>query len=319
MAEDCLYGEAMGKSQTFVEGYNDYPLQFINCLIKDNTAIYDGGGLSDKTWAWTQLINCTLVNNSATDGAHGSGGGVSCAEDWAWVEIYNSILWDNSAAYGPQIGVGTRFGSFDNPNANIELYYSDVEGGADEEFVEDPVYYQTAVWWWAGNFDADPLFTNIAVNQPAYYLSQLAAGQLEDSPCLNAGDPGISVGWLESMVGGVLLTTRTDLVEDACVIDVGYHNKAGSAGSVGKYPLTIAVYQYDPNEGGHGRLKAKTTPQNDTQFDINDPNTIQVNPATVVNLTALPDPCYKVQSWSGTDNDSSTALTRSAVTTFCRR
>ena len=272
--------------------------------------------LSDKTWFWTELINCTLVNNFVTDGSHGSGGGVSCAEDWAWVEIYNSILWDNTAAYGPQIGVGSKFSSFDNLNANVELYYSDVEGGADDEFVEDPVNNLTAVWWWAGTFDADPLFTNIAANQPAYYLSQLAAGQLEDSPCVDTGDY-FTLSWLESFVGSPL-TTRTDLVEDAGAVDIGYHYKAGSVGSAGKYPLTIAVYKYDSNDSGNGRLEAKTTPQSDTQIDINDPNTVLVNQGTVLNLTAFADPGYKVQSWSGTDNDNSTAATNTVTMTSGR-
>jgi hypothetical protein len=297
----------------FVEGYAALSLQFINCLITDNAAVYDGGGLSDKTWAWTELINCTVANNFCTDGINGSGGGVSCAEDYAYVEIINSILWDNFAVYGSQIGVGTRFGAFGDPSANVVVRYSDVEGGVDQAFLENSDYQ--AVWWMDGSFDADPLFANIAVNQPAYYLSQKAAGQLDDSPCVNTGDPdpAIDINWLEAVVG-VSLTTRTDLVEDTGIVDIGYHYGAGSVGSTGKYPLAIEVYEYDPNEGGHGRLNAKTTPQNDTQFDINDPCTIQVNQGTVVNLTAFDiDPGYRVQSWSGTDNDSSTAVTNTVT------
>jgi len=298
----------------FMEGYAASPLQFRNCLITNNTAVYDGGGLSNKIWAWTELINCTIVNNSSTDGTYGSGGGVSGAEDWTWVEIINSILWGNSAAYGPQIGVGTRFGSFDSPYADVDVSYSDVEGGEGQVFLENPAY--TAVWWMDGSFDADPLFANIAVNQPAYYLSEVAAGQDVNSPCVDAGDPGfISVSDLESFVGvGIKLTTRTDLVEDTGIVNIGYHYKAGSVGSAGKYPLSIEVYEYDPNEGGHGRLNAKTSPQNSTQFDINDPNTIQVNQGTVVNLTAFNiDPSYRVQYWSGTDDDNSTATTNTVT------
>jgi hypothetical protein len=312
LVTDCIMSgnrtEGYGGA-AFVEGYATAPLQFINCLITNNTAVYDGGGLSNKTWAWTQLINCTLVNNSSTDETYGSGGGVSCEEYWAWVEIYNSILWNNSAAYGRQIGVGSTFGSeLGENNANVDVWYSDVEGGQGQAFVENPAYM--AVWWWPGSFDADPCFVNIDINQPAYYLSQVAAGQLEpNSPCVDAGDPAfVTVGWLETFVGA-LVTTRTDLVEDAGIIDIGYHYKAGS---VGKYSLTIGVYEYDPNEG-YGRLNAKTTPQNDTQFDINDPCTIQVNQGTVLNLTAIADPGYRVQSWSGTDNDTSTALTNTVT------
>jgi predicted outer membrane repeat protein len=300
----------------YSEGWVTQPLDFSNCLITDNTANFEGGGLSNSIGAWMQLNNCTVAYNSATNFVHSAGGGVSDAEYFAWVEISDSILWGNSAAYGSQIAVGSIFGSSPDPGgyyADVDVSNSDVEGGKGQVFIENPAYM--AVWWMYGSFDADPLFANIDVNQPAYYLSQKAAGQLNDSPCVDAGD--ILASDLESDVDPTLstrLTTRTDLVEDTGAVDLGYHYKAGLVGSAGKYPLSIAVYEYDPNEGGHGRLNAKTTPQNGTQFDINDPNTIQVNQGTVVNLTTFNiDPGYRVQSWSGTDNDGSTALTNTVT------
>jgi len=306
----------------FLEGWATVPLDFNNCLITDNIANSAGGGLSNNTGAWIQLHNCTVANNSVTNHSYGIGGGVSCAEDWAWIQIFNSILWGNSAVYGPEIAVGSIFGSSPDPGgafADVDVSYSDVEGGRGQVFVE-PGNNQAALFWRYGSFDEDPLFANIDVNQAAYYLSQTAAGQLDDSPCVDAGDPTISISNLESMVGGVKLTTRTDQVEDANIIDIGYHYKAGSVGSAGKYSLAIEVYAYDPNEGGHGRLKAKTMPLNDTQFDINDPNTIQVNQGTVVNLTTFNvDPGYRVQSWRGTDNDNSTAATNTVTMNSDRR
>ena len=281
----------------FVEGFATAPLQFINCLITDNTAVYDGGGLSNKSWAWTELINCTLVNNSSTDETYGSGGGVSCEEFWAWVEIYNSILWDNTAAYGPQIGVGSKFGYSSDPGgyyANVDVYYSDVEGGAGQAFIEDSAYM--AVWWMDGSFDADPLFVNIDINQSSYYLSQATAGQLEpNSPCVDAGYPAfIDVNWLETLVG-TLLTTRTDLVEDAGIVDIGYHYTAGTAP---KYSLTIKVV------GDVGGSLSAQGGGGDT-FTVEAPYTRLVSAGTVVSLQALADAGYSILSWSGTDNDAS--------------
>jgi hypothetical protein len=64
-----------------------------------------------------------------------------------------------------------------------------------------------------GNISANPLF----VNRPprAYFLlSQIAAGQGQNSPCVDAGDPA------SPMVSG---TTRTDGVPDAGIVDMGYH------------------------------------------------------------------------------------------------
>ena len=163
-----------------------------------------------------------------------------------------------------------------------------------------------AVWWMLGSFDADPLFINVDPNQRTYYLSQLAAGQLANSPCVDAG--GNPIENLES-IAGPDLTTRTDHVPDAGTVDMGYHYKDGPDGAANTYQLSIEVYKFDPNEGGHGRLNAQSTPQNETTFNINDPSTIQLNQGTVVNLTAFNiDPGYRVQWWSGTDNDSSTAV-----------
>jgi hypothetical protein len=63
-----------------------------------------------------------------------------------------------------------------------------------------------------GNFSADPLW----VSGPGgdFYLSQTAAGQPENSPCVDAGHPAAPV------IEG---TTRTDEVRDRWVTDIGYH------------------------------------------------------------------------------------------------
>jgi len=66
-----------------------------------------------------------------------------------------------------------------------------------------------------GNFDADPLFVTGALGE--YYLSQTAAGQPEDSPCVDAG----SILAVEAGVADK--TTRTDGSPDTGVVDIGYH------------------------------------------------------------------------------------------------
>jgi hypothetical protein len=45
-------------------------------------------------------------------------------------------------------------------------------------------------------------------------LGQTAAGQPMNSPCIDAGDPG------SSMITG---STRTDLVQDSDIVDMGFH------------------------------------------------------------------------------------------------
>jgi len=280
------------------------PLQFQNCLFTDNSAFFEGGALSCNLGAWAQLLNCTVVGNFAAD----SGGGVSCAESDAWVDIENSILRDNSAAQGPQIGVGTVSGSDPcTPIADVMVSYSDVQGGEDQVYLElDPSL--TAVWWWSSNFDLDPLFANTDIREQTYYLSHFAAGQEANSPCINVGSANVS----DPAINLSGYTTRTDGVADTCIVDVGYHYVAWQAK---KYPLSIEVYEYDPNEGGHGRLNAKTTPQTDPRFrfDKNDPNTFLVYQGTIVNLTAEPNADYKVQYWRDTNNNASTAATNTVT------
>ncbi len=77
-----------------------------------------------------------------------------------------------------------------------------------------------------GNFSADPLYVTGPAG--AYYLSQIAAGQAADSPCVDAGNP------VAPVIEG---TSRTDGVGDRWVADVGYHYPLSGSGwkSVGAY------------------------------------------------------------------------------------
>jgi len=63
-----------------------------------------------------------------------------------------------------------------------------------------------------GNIAADPLF--VAGPGGDYYLSQPAAGQTQQSPCVDAGDPAAP------LFRG---TTRTDGFPDIATTDMGYH------------------------------------------------------------------------------------------------
>ena len=79
-----------------------------------------------------------------------------------------------------------------------------------------------------GNITGDPQFVSGLVH--GYYLSQTAAGQGSDSPCVDAGsDTAANLGLDE-------VTTRTDGVDDAGQVDMGYH---------AEYPLMITDVYYD--------------------------------------------------------------------------
>ncbi|MHC4498678.1 MAG: InlB B-repeat-containing protein, partial [Planctomycetota bacterium] len=131
------------------------------------------------------------------------------------------------------------------------------------------------------NIGEDPLFI------AGYYLSQIASGQVVDSPCVDAGyadanHPDISLD---------THTTRTDGVYDVNMVDMGYHYTQGLI----QYRLTVTVIE-DPNDPGiHGYV---------------DPNIAVAYKGfgdNVITLTAVPDAGYKVKRWTGTDDDTSTS------------
>jgi hypothetical protein len=176
-------------------------LDLRNSLITGNAAgttdLYaiggDGGGIYSKV-SDVLIQNCTIVNNQVGLGianefgpVPGFGGGI-CGRSGNM--IVNSIFWDNTASGGSEI---------EGWPSEPVVTYSNVEGG----------YSGT------GNIDDDPNFVTGPLGD--YYLSQVAAGQDSNSPCVNAGsDTAANLGLDE-------YTTRTDQVTDAGVVDMGFH------------------------------------------------------------------------------------------------
>jgi len=154
-----------------------------NNLVEDNSAGEDGGGIwSVAVPSVPAITNSTVTLNTAG----GVGGGICCGA-YSSPVVVNTIVWENVAATGAEISV---------ESGNPTVSYSDVRGG----------------WSGIGNIDADPLFADGPLGNR--YLSQTAAGQTVDSPCVDAGDP------LSVVVVG---TTRTDQIQDAGTVDMGYH------------------------------------------------------------------------------------------------
>jgi len=157
---------------------------FKNNLIVGNTAIERGGGIYYYWLNPLHVINNTIAGNTAP-----TGGGIYC--DGADLTVLNSIFWNNAPD-----------GIFVN-SGMVTITYSDVQGG----------YPGT------GNIDADPIFVRGPLG--SYYLSQIAAGQGQNSPCVDTGDGPVCLSI--SANPAVFGTTRTDLVPDSGIIDMGYH------------------------------------------------------------------------------------------------
>ncbi|MCH7994359.1 MAG: right-handed parallel beta-helix repeat-containing protein [Planctomycetes bacterium] len=171
----------------------------INCLIRDNQSFgLSGGGVLSED-ATTVLDNCTVVGNVAVS----VGGGVSVGLG-ANLTIRDGILWANSDLFGmnqdSQIWIQNGVASVDN---SCVQGWDGTLGGV-------------------GNFGDDPLFAVGPLG--CHYLSQVAAGETADSPCIDGGLNTAEANGLN------LRTTRSDAVGDSGIVDLGYH-----------YPITADV------------------------------------------------------------------------------
>ncbi|NQS98287.1 MAG: right-handed parallel beta-helix repeat-containing protein [candidate division Zixibacteria bacterium] len=222
--ENCTISGNLAISGGGISCWDDSNPTIENCTLSGNPVVGYGGGIYCDNSSPT-ITNCTINGNSAGFG----GGGIYCygssptiqnctlsgnSADYSGGGILcnvssptgvNNIIWRNIASIGNQI------------NGPFSCAYSDIQGG----------------WHGTGNIDADPLF----VTGPGgdYYLSQTASGQAVTSPCVDAGDPA------SPMIVG---TTRTDGVQDAGVVDMGYHYSLPTAYPAVEY-LVISISGQD--------------------------------------------------------------------------
>ena len=169
--------------------------RFINCLITDNSGIV-GGGVYCLHEMFSDFVNCTITGNQAASagGINGIGSGL--------ITVKNSIVWNNTP---PQINAELPFYA-------VDVTYSDIQDN-----------HNTG----EGVIDLDPLFCPGPLG--SVYLSHTACGQWEDSPCMNSGDDLSSSICYNLSEGDICmsdLTTRSDIQEDAEIVDMGFHYPA---------------------------------------------------------------------------------------------
>jgi hypothetical protein len=170
----------------------------------------DGGGIYCDAGT---IANCTVVANTGgragkdvsgngQDGSEGKGAGISAGSD---TNIINSIIWGNSE---DQI-----FGHDCNKTTFCNIQDSDcvdLRGNISA----DPLFIELGYWHTNGTPDnsSDDFWV-----MGDYHLSQIAAGQPADSPCIDAGSD------TAANLGMDIYTTRTDKVWDQGIVDMGYH------------------------------------------------------------------------------------------------
>jgi len=211
-----------------------------NCLWDVREEQSNGGGLYGEALV---ISNSTIIGNITGEynwyenqryvSRKGKGGGVFCSEE---IEIVDSIIWNNQPDGLYSI------------NSN-SVSYCDIQDvnylGGVGNISFDPQFIRPGYW-------ADVNDVNIVVepNDPNaiwvmgdYHLSQIAAGQASDSPCVDTGSD------LAVNLGMDRFTTRTDKVSDTGIVDMGFHYIEHIADLnddkiVDIYDLSILAYQW---------------------------------------------------------------------------
>jgi Right handed beta helix region len=185
-------------------------------------------------WTFNGAVNCggsnPAVNNCIlTDSVNLAG---ICCMDADGAVITNCLIHNNmSSGFLSSISSTTLVNCTIAQNDNYGAYIVDfsdatmknciVHGnvlGSVVENLESYVFYTSS---WIGK---DPLF--VTGPNGAFYLSQRAAGDPADSPCVDTGYTDASMICLQDACQDVCLdefTTRRDLVADAGTVDMGFH------------------------------------------------------------------------------------------------
>ncbi len=181
-----------------------------NCLFSGNTAGANGGAIyvNGSTTTALSLLDSTVAggNNAAFGGGIYFGFGLAVVRD--------SIIYGNTHG-----GTGTSDQLFvtNSTNMTATITFCDVADGAHDIDDSGSRINPTAgfVPGSSGNIAANPQF--VVGPRGASYLSQTAAGQATESPCVDAGSQSAAAAGLGA------LTTRTDVAGDAGTVDMGYH------------------------------------------------------------------------------------------------
>ncbi len=179
----------------------------IGCTISGNSTGAGGGGIRCCCYSSPAITGCTITQNSAE-----YGGGIYCY-DFSSPEMTDCVLWNDTAG-----GDGDEIYLFST--SILTISYSDVQGGQEAAHAEP----DCTLNWGDGMIDEDPLF--VIGPEGDFYLSQTAAGQAENSPCVDTGSDSASNICFEGPDGEICmdeLWTRTDEIADTGQVDMGYH------------------------------------------------------------------------------------------------
>ncbi|MFO7950858.1 MAG: right-handed parallel beta-helix repeat-containing protein [Candidatus Fermentibacteraceae bacterium] len=166
--------------------------QMHGCLFAGGSAGDDAAAIYAYTFSFPDVGFCTFTGGST---GYGNAGAVYFRVECGGF-IHDNIVADNQTT-----------GFYGDGGASPEFSHNCVwnNQGSNYGNLPDPTGED-------GNIEADPLFTG------DWHLSCTAAGQPQQSPCIDAGSMGVVEAGLE------LYWTRTDSVFDTGTADMGYHH-----------------------------------------------------------------------------------------------
>ncbi len=178
-----------------------------NCIISGNFAP-NGGAMYSHNVGNPVVANSTISGNAASSSA----GGVYCYKS-SNLTINNSILWANTAMSASEVFVGNLGAA-----TSIRISYSDIQGG-DENVLCDS---GCTVNWGQGNIDVDPHFTTTGYLTDTEGYTGGEYHLLEESPCIDAGDPAFAAEPDETDIDGDprISGAKIDLGADELVISI---------------------------------------------------------------------------------------------------
>jgi len=234
-----------------------------NCRFTDCTSWDDGGGIYCYHSS-PVIFNCLFSGGYA----HDDGGGIYCFALSSPVISFCTFT-DNFALY---TGSAVYFRVNSSPvvshciaTANHAPAFYIQDGG-------EPVFLYNCVW---GNPDGnygnlpDPTGTEGNISEDPllsgdWFLSQIAAGQSADSPCVDAGAGSAASFGMETS------WTRTDSIPDTMTVDMGFHHVANCCWQYTQPDFSNTGLLIYPNPAGVSFTVQCTAPGNWNTVEVFD-------------------------------------------------
>ncbi len=215
--------------------------QGFSLFFGSNTSSDDGAGLNGYQ-SWIDLSCALFTGNSSGD----DGGGLCILQGTSSLEyltVHGNHAFDD--------GGGLRIHTVDSLLLASSIVTSNT-GKAGINVISDHPPVMVSVCCWnneyadyhgmedpsgtQGNISLDPVFADSLFN-----LSHLEAGQVENSPCLDAGHQDVWGSAVE------MLSTRTDSLPDQGTSDMGWHHVNASQSGIQPGEASSAVIRLSPS------------------------------------------------------------------------